>query len=448
MPDFELYVSGDEAVLTLDSTHLASNTKLHVHNNPVNPTDKIYITFANSAAVNWQGVIDLIEGRAADLLIFLKSTTHIYNGSFKGFNSVLLTDHKISTENKKEILPNEEAHNNVKLIIDNFRAKEGYIFCNNLSLLKGGKVTDKLGIKLYGNNPQITFEGNTINDYLVLNNLDIKTAVTQLTLDKVVLNGNFNHAQINSLLVKDSVAADSWRLENIKSVTGLSLQTLGINNQIFTDSIEITNLLSPRGKFYISAKSYINFKIESQGNLSGIDLVLDMSSSLNPNKKIIFPAHKFRFDTVTIIKADEVTIPMGGSCKQLLLEDCAKVIVYNLEAGDVKYNSKSQPGKFQASGKILNNLLMIGEVEAILHKMDVTNLEGIGLCNVNFSSGVTCKMLQLNLNLDTANLNDQIQAGKSVIRIENNGQELTKIDTILAKLSTFYIKGNVELGNV
>ncbi|WP_375331624.1 hemagglutinin repeat-containing protein [Candidatus Tisiphia endosymbiont of Temnostethus pusillus] len=454
MVEFDFYINGDVAVLALNQEHLALDTILHVHNNDLkNPAKEVFVILphllSTTALINWYGTIDLIEGMEADLLILFDSTTHIHNGSFKGFKSVLLSDHKIRTQTKREAILDEGVSNNAKLTVNNFYAKESYIFCNSLSLLNGGTITNILGIKLHGNSPEITFRGDdTTEKYLVIGKLDIRSPINQLSLYKVLINDSFHHARINHLCIKYSVAAEDWHLENVQSVSGLSLKTLAIDSQIFTDKIEITSLLAPRGKFYIAAKSYINFIIEDQGQLAGIDLVLDMSDSTYPNRKVIFPAHKFQFDRIIIIKADEVSMPYGGSCKQLILEDCIKVVAYNLNAFDVKYSIQSRTGQFYSSGKILNNLLLIGEVNAILHQIEIDNLEGTGLCNINFSNGVICKMLQLNLNLDAANLDNRITAGKSVIRIDNTGNELTKIDTILAKLSTFYIKGKVELGNV
>ena len=112
----------------------------------------------------------------------------------------------------------------------------------------------------------------------------------------------------------------------------LEISSAGQDSKIYCNNIEISNLFTPQGKFYIAAKSFINFKLSNEGRLKGIDLVLDMSDSELSTKKIVFPAQKFSFEQIKVIGASNVAIPVGGSCKQLTFENCEIVSAYHIIA--------------------------------------------------------------------------------------------------------------------
>lgn len=457
MPEFDFFVSGDAAVLDLKLEHLGLDSVLRIHNNDNDVTNikaakQIFIKLPNphssSALINWYGTI-VLDGIEAELLVLFESATHIHNGNFKDFKSVLFSDHIINKQTNKEALIDETAHNQAKLTINKLYAQEIYVSSSSFNLLGGGRITGKLGIDVHGDDPRITFEGaSAVKDYLNIEKLDITSQVNQLLLNKVLINNSFKHSLIKNLLIQDSIASGDWDLENIQAITGLSLRTAGVNNKIFTDTIEITNLSIFPGKFYISAKSYINFKIEPGGALEGIDLVLDMSGSNNHNKKIIFPAHRFHFEHITIIGADEVLMPLGGACKKLMLQDCVKVVANKLIAYDVMYELSNRAGYLECSGQITNNILIAGEVTVIFGAIIAHNIEANGLCNVNINGTTKLDTLLVNLNLDAANPNNYILPSKTAIRLGGAKAGLVEIDEIFAKTSTLHIMGHTKLGTV
>ena len=308
-----------------------------------------------------------------------------------------------------------------------------------------------LGIILNSKLAKVSLKG--AKDYFVLGDFDIQSKLEQLVFDKVFINGNFQHRSIQNLLIKNTTSKVNLLLDNIEEVTELSLSTTAQNNNLNVNSINITNLFFPGGKFYISAKSYINFRIEEGGRLQGIDLVLDMSSGDAIEKKILFPAKAFNFEYITIIEATDVSILTGGNCKELIFQNCLNVNAQNITADEVRYNFSSLPnlkGTLYFSGEIYNNLLVSGPVEAIFYKLKVNNLEGMGLCSFNFHASVDCRMLKLNLDVNALNPPSAVysDSNRLSLRIDNNKNHSVVIDTILAKLSTFHVKGNAKLGDV
>jgi|GEM_PF-5781321 len=455
MFEYNFFISGDSAVLDLDFKHLDHDTTLHIFNSDSNPTSRLFLNLpralTSTSLTDMWSIIEL-QGPSSDLIILINSNTHIHDGDLRGFKKLLITDHKILEKTNSSVILDESSNYESKLVIDNLKIRYAYLLCNQLELLKGGRIDKTLGVKLHGTDTKAKLLGLDDKNFLVLNNLNISSTIQTLEIDKVLTTGEFNNSLIGNLIVKDSIASQDWKLK-AKQVKSFSLETRGIDNSINSDHIEITNLNFTRGKFYISSSSYINFRIAPNGACRGIDLVLDVSENTEQKGRVIFPAHKFNFEKITVINAQDVVIPVtGGNCRELIFENCVKVTMNNVIAKDVKFTNLTNWGRIVCNNsQILENFLIVGDVGAIFNKVEVKNLEGSGLCSFKFSSVTKCEMLKLNLNLDASNpLNDIISARQDSlsIRIENDGNEQAVISTILAKLSTFYIKGNAKLGKV
>lgn len=448
MFEYDLYVFGDQALLELTGDHLLADTILHIHNDNDNPTDQIYISLpdllSSTALVNWRSKLDL-QGREAELTILLGSNTHIHHGDFKQFKQVLITDHKILNKLPSSVILDPLANNNVKLTVDHFIANKTYLLCNQFNLL-GGAIKEQLAIKLHGNDRQIKLAGIDQDHLLVLDRLNIGSEVDILELDKVLTKEKFNCDLAKILSIKDGLADKNLSLKS-KDVTDLSLRTRGETDITSEGKILITNIHSPSGKFYIAANSYIHFKTDQQGCLIGMDLVLDMSKSSEVKREVLFPNQKFKFDTITILGATKVSMSFGGSTKELLLKNCDNVDIHHLVAKSVKYSANKQAMLACYNSQIYEDFLMLGNISATFQKIELNNLEASGLCNIHFNGAAKCKILKLNLNLNASNPDNSIENNLG-INIENKDKEPTIIETILAKLSKFYIKSNVKLGAV
>lgn len=456
MPQFDIFVSGEKAVLDLEYEQLKQDVVLHICNDSANPAEKLFITLPlprypnNSTA--FDSIIDF-HGLPIDLIILINAHTCISNGNFDSFNNILISNHKVLEKNNTEIIIDSNNTYNTQLIIKNLVTKEAYIVCNELSILGKGRVTDTLGVRLKGDKSKLDIKGDNFPKFFVINNFDIQSTLDSLNLDKLLIKKNFSHNHINHLSVKNTKAIGNWDIRNIDNIEAYSLHSTNTVTALHAHRAEITSLKCEGGKFYLSAKSYINFKIEFGGSLEGIELVLDMSEDASQqDKKIKFPPHKFNFERITLINADSITIPTGGSCRELLISDCIDVTLINIVAENIKYNNTRGNGKLICKNiQIIENILIIGDVKAIWDQVNAKNIEGSGLCSIELTSSIKCEMLKLNLNLNAANLNNDIISTRNDnlgIRIVNDGIKQAEITTILAKLSTFYIKGNVKLGNV
>ena len=335
MHTIDINVSGDSSVFEIDDFHL--NTSLNIHNDPSNPASIIFLKLPESQdVVEFFGAIKA-GGAESDLVILVNNDTHIHNGDLRDFSHVLISDHPILKQTHNNIILDSDRHHGSKLIIDNFRAHEGYIFCDELDLLKGGKVTDILGINSGGKVNKINIQGLG-NGYFVIGKLDIRSYLSELVLNGVMINNDFEHIGVDNCTLTRSITRGNISLKSIENFEQLALTSAAELHNIETNSIVINNLRYHVGKFYISAKSYINFNIAEGGVLQGIDLFLDMTSGSEAGKKVIFPAHKFHFKHITIKGADDVSILHGGSCRELSLIDCAKVSVHKIIANDIKYS--------------------------------------------------------------------------------------------------------------
>ena len=263
---------------------------------------------------------------------------------------------------------------------------------------------------------------------------------------KYLTNQKFDYSLAKILSIKDGFADKKLSLKS-KEVNELSLTTVGETDITSEGKILITNINSPTGKFYIAANSYIHFKTDQEGCLSGMDLVLDMSKSSEVKREVLFPNQKFKFDTITILGATKVAMSSGGSTKELLLKNCDNVDIHHLVAKTVKYSADKKSLLSCDNSQIYEDFLMLGNISAVFQKIELNNLEASGLCNIHFNGMAKCKILKLNLNLDASNPDNSIENNLG-INIENKDKEPTIIETILAKLSKFYIKGNVKLGTV
>lgn len=446
--EFNLHVFGDQALLELTGDHLLPGNILHIHNDYDNPADQIFLSLpellSSTALVNWCSKVDLL-GKEADLIILLNSDTNIQEGDFQKFKEIFITDQKVLEKKPNSVILHPQENHNAKLTVNHFIANKSYLLCNQVSLI-GGDIKDLLAIKLHGSNSQVKLSGIDKDHRLVVDKLNIDSEVDLLQLDNVITNKNLHYTLAKTLLIKDSFANNKLLLSSQK-IDELSLNSRGETDITSESSMLITHINSPNGKFYIAANSYIHFKTDSKGLLYGLDLVLDMSQSTLPQKEIVFPDKEFRFDSVTILGASKVSIPYGGSTKELLLKDCGNIELRRISAHSVKYSSTTKSSISCDNSKIYQDFLMLGNISATFKNIELNNLEASGTCSVSFIDKTQCTMLKLNLNIDASNPNNTLQNNLS-INIENKGKEPSVIGTILAKLSTFYVKGYVKLGTV
>ncbi|PFX12133.1 Uncharacterized protein YbeQ [Stylophora pistillata] len=361
----------------------------------------------------------------------------------------MITDQKVIERTDQDVILSDETFHNKSLTIDNLRVKEAYFFAANVQLLNGGIAQHFLGMTLHGMLQSIYLKGG--DKPFSICDMDIRSNIEQLFLDNVLISNSLKYEQIKELSLKDIYSQTPLSLKNITECKDLRLKTTAIDNEISVDSISISSLLSPRGKFYIAAKSYIEFHVDKDSHLKAVDLVLDMSDGTGLDKKVLFPNKPFYFETVHIINANKVSILAGGACRDLFLQNCSEVQAENIEAANITYSYKSnviKQGLLLFSGKVYNNLLISGNNKAIFYDLDVNTLEAIGACRVSFNGKTNCKMLQLNLDVDAYNPPDELFDDSLSLRIDNKSTSPVNIETILAKISTLHIMGKAILGDV
>ena len=445
----EIYASGDNSVFDIDQDDIINEIPIVIHNNQYNPASKIFLNLPETGSkLDIRNSIST-DGENLDLILLLNNDTHIHNGSFKTFDRVMITDQKVIERTDQDVILSGENFHNKNLTIDNLRVKEAYFFASNVKLLNGGIAQQFLGMTLHGMLQNIYLQGG--EKPFSICDMDIRSNIEQLFLDNVLISNSLKYDQIKELSLKDTYSQTPLSLKNIKECKDLGLKTTAIDNEISVDSISISSLLSPRGKFYIAAKSYIEFHVDKDSHLKAVDLVLDMSEGIGLDKKVLFPTQPFYFETVQIINADKVSILAGGACRDLFFQNCSDVKAENIEAGNVTYNYQAniiKQGLLFFSGKVYNNLLISGNNKAIFYDLDVNTLEAIGACRVSFNGKTNCKMLQLNLDVDAYNPPDELFDDSLALRIDNKSNTPVNIETILAKISTLHIMGKAVLGDV
>ena len=459
MVNIDLYVSGDNSVLDIEHDYLLNDCSICIHNNPINPSSIAYLRLPSLDKTDTPlSIYSSITAKNSendqllDLIFLLQNDTHIYNGVFRDFNKVMFTDSKVLASDGQGVILSENEFNNNTLIINNLRAREAIIFASKVELLNGGFVKNLLGISLHGIIQNIMLQGEGEN--LAIGELDIKPNINELKLENVTIGNKFIHSSIKELLMHNVKAKNNWQIDGYTAdALKIDMLTGAYDNRFTADKVTIHKIISPKGKFYIAAKSYINFNIDHESSIAGYELVMDMSDSDIKTKKVIFPSKPFKFETVTIIGANDVSILSGGYCRKLLFDNCANVVADSIEAAEIKYNYMPKAyneGKLYFSGIAYNSFSITGFVEAIFKKLDVNSLEGVGLCRFVFQDKTKCKMLQLNLNIDAHQPQQFIFNDKFVpsLNINTLTNEAVCIDTILAKLSTFYVKGKATLGDV
>jgi hypothetical protein len=449
MQDLEIQISGDDSIIDLNLDSFSADLCLSIHNDLLNPADTLYLIVPKTKdKLKWQSAIKT-DDLDLDLMILLNNDTYIHNGSFKDFSHVMITNHSILERTNSSISLDDNKSYDVKLIIENFRTSKGLLFCSHLALIASGIVKDFLSINLEAKQPQLKLVGIDDKERFTVGNLEINSNIKKLTMSNVLVNENFTHKNIAELFIENTLINGNFHLSNIGNVIKLEVDSTGDDNKINCDKIIVGNLFTPQGKFYIAAKSFINFKINDGGRLTGIDLVLDMSNSVNKLRKISFPLIPFKFEEVLIIGASEVNMPKGGFCKKLTFENCEKAGIWNILAKDMIYKITNKPGLFVLqSSEVAETLIVNGEVNISISNFKAQNVETYGLCRLNLSGDILIKMLKFNLNLNVANLNDDIPRDSSAITIDNINKDKVQIDNILAKLSTLHIKGAAKLGSI
>jgi hypothetical protein len=447
-------VSGENSVIDLSLEDLTSVGVLRLCNESANPATQIFLNLPalanNSDKLLWQSKVEL-QGATSDLIVLFKNSTHILNGDFDSFDNVLLSDHRILEKTNQHVILDPENHYpDIKLMIDKFKTKSGYIFCSHLDLLKGGRIREFLGIRNSTPDPRINFtvDGSGYEQFII-KELELASPIERLLLDHVDVTSEFKLPKVNRLLMKGCNTLQNSEYQNVGQIENLELNTAGLLAKVRADSVRIGKLIGDRGKFYIAAKSYIDFKLSDSGDLKGIDLVLDMKDSALQGKKVTFPGKAFHFDLVRIIGADEVQVPLGGVCRTMQLLNCSSVVASCLEVEEITYQIPDKPlGRLTLTQVKAICLLVEGKVAANLRDLKAELVEGKGLCNITVYGNSKITALRNNLDLDASNKAGLIKEQQAVVYLENSPGEKIFIKQILAKLSTFHIKGDMEIGNV
>ena len=448
----EIYISGDNSVFDIDHNDIINEIPIVIHNDQYNPAARVFLNLPKTnSKLEMHCSISTDSISNLELILLLNNDTHIHNGSFKTFDKVMVTDHKIVERTDQDVILSNNDFHDTNLTIDNLRAKEAYFFASNVKLLNSGIAQHFLGMTLHGILQNIFLQGG--KKLLTIGNMDIHSNIDKLSLDKVLIKNSFKYNKIKELFFKDTYSQTPLSLKNIQHCKDFQLESTELLNELFVDSISIGKILTPRGKFYIAAKSYIDFRVDNNSHLKAIDLILDMSDGTGVDKRVLFPVHPFSFETVKIINADDVLINVGGTCRDIYFYNCSKVAAYKIKACNVNYDYESkndsiQQGLLFFSGEVYNTFLIYGNNKVIFYDLDVNTLEAKGACRVNFNGQTNCKMLQLNLNVDAYNPPDELFDDKLSLHINCHTGLPVNIDTILAKLSTLYIKGKVTLGDV
>lgn len=448
----EIHVSGDNSVFDINHDDIINEIPIVIHNDQYNPAARVFLNLPKTnSKLDMRCSISTDSISELELILLLNNDTHIHNGCFKTFDRVMVTDHKIVERTDQDVILSNDDFYDTNLTIDNLRAKEAYFFASNVKLLNGGIAQHFLGMTLHGMLQNIFLQGG--EKLLTIGNMDIHSNINNLSLDKVLIKSSFKYNKIKELFFKDTYSQTPLSLKNIQHCKDFQLESTELINELFVDSISIGKILTPRGKFYIAAKSYIDFRVDNNSHLKAIDLILDMSDGTGVDKRVLFPVHPFSFETVKIINADDVLINVGGTCRDIYFYNCSKVAAYKIKAGNVNYdyepkNNSIQQGSLFFSGEVYNSFLIYGNSKVTFYDLDVNTLEAKGACRFSFNGQTNCKMLQLNLNVDAYNPPDELFDDKLSLHINCHTGLPVNIDTILAKLSTLYIKGKVTLGDV
>ena len=274
MVNIDLYVSGDNSVLDIEHDYLLNDSSICIHNNPGNPASIAYLRLP--ALDNSDIPLSIYSSITAnndekdkllDLIFLLQNDTHIHNGVFRDFNQVMFTDSKILASDNHGVILSENEYNNSKLTISNLRAREAIIFASKVELLNGGFVKTLLGISLHGTMQNIILQGG--NENLVLGELDIKPNINELKLQNVTVGNKFIHSSIKELLMQNVRSKNNWQIDNYAPETlKIDMLTGACDNRFTADKVTIHKIISPRGKFYIAAKSYINFNIDHESKIT------------------------------------------------------------------------------------------------------------------------------------------------------------------------------------
>jgi hypothetical protein len=449
MHEIDIQISGDNSIIDLEMSSFNADTCLFIHNDILNPASTLYlIPPKTDHTLEWKSKVKTDDSNL-DLMVLLNNNTTIHDGSFEDFDHVMITNHHVRERTNSGISFDDDQSYDVTLIIKKLKTKNGLIFSSHLALLASEIARDILRINLEDQAPMLRLEGINDQAQFDIGKFEINSNVKKLTLNNVKVNQGFTHKNIEDLFIENTLVKSDFNLSNVGTIRKLGLSSTCTDSKIYCDTIEISNLFTPKGKFYIASNSYINFKLNEDGRLAGIDLVLDMSKSSSLERVINFPAQKFNFEQVSVIGASKVSIQLGGYCKQLMFENCELVSANNIIVQNVAYKIQDKNGTLSLySTKIGENLIVAGVVNINLSNIEAPNIEAYGLCKLNLSDNILIKMLKLNLKLNVSNPNNNILANESAITIDNSNKSHVQIDNILAKISNLHIKGGAKLGTV
>jgi hypothetical protein len=452
----EYWVDSESGVLDM---WLGGNSDILIHNDLHNPCGLIYLLLpeAKDGKLYWKNNVSL-SGPEASLVMLTKDDTEIYNSNFSDFNDIVISDNKYHRDGRKFVVIEQDQHQGNIVTFNRCQANNAYFLCKALEWFQGN-IKDNLYVELHGQDTSLHLKGFN-NQKLTIGNILLSETIRP---NKIRL----EHLEVQNNLV--CYAQDTLSLHNVLCGSGRTLlQAEEIERLsdlkgdcqeliIKADMATLTNFMMPRGKVYIDSSSFLDFKSDCAGSLTGVDLYIDVSKNLD-SKTINLPVKDTKFDRMFITGANELKVPGSLVARIVELTNCLAVTFNNSNIGQLKYDTDSLTN-VQNQGKLTFEGRSHATVGSIFSKgynqvsfwasAEVIDLDNSGLCNVRIFDDFTASILKLNLDInqkDSALTSNE--HGFWGLSVHNKGDKQVKIETILAKCNRFEIKGAVNLGKV
>ena len=92
----EIHVSGDNSVFDINHDDIINEIPIIIHNDQYNPAARVFLNLPKTnSKLDMHCSISTDSISNLELILLLNNDTHIHNGSFKTFDKVMVTDHKI-----------------------------------------------------------------------------------------------------------------------------------------------------------------------------------------------------------------------------------------------------------------------------------------------------------------------------------------------------------------
>ncbi len=189
MPKIDIFISGDDSIINLELSDFEANSWLSINNDENNPADTLFLIAPKTDKVlEWRSKLQA-KKLGLNLMVLLNNDTHIHDGSFKDFEHVMISNHRIIEQSNSSLLLDDDTSTSykVKLIIENFRTNRGLIFCSHLALIGGGIAKELLRIHLEDSAPHLKLIGINDQERFTACELQINSDITKLIMDKVLV---------------------------------------------------------------------------------------------------------------------------------------------------------------------------------------------------------------------------------------------------------------------